>query len=103
LINNAGSLGPIDLVHDLSSVSELRRAIDANVTAVMWLSSLYLKFVQALDAEHHVVNVSSLAAIKPFESQIVYCVGKSARDMLHAGIAAEETKVCQISQLLRHR
>jgi len=35
------------------------------------------------------VNISSLAAIKPFETWSVYCMAKAARDMLQAVIAAE--------------
>lgn len=36
-----------------------------------------------------VVNVSSLAAIKAFETWGVYCIGKAARDMLIQVIAVE--------------
>jgi NAD(P)-dependent dehydrogenase (short-subunit alcohol dehydrogenase family) len=93
LVNNSGSIEPIAYVRDYASISALRSAIDSNVTSVMWLSSLYLKFAKTLSAEHVIVNVSSLAAVKPFASQLAYCVGKAARDMLHAGIAAEEGDV----------
>lgn len=39
-----------------------------------------------------VVNVSSLAAVQPFESWSVYCAGKAARDMYHKVLAEEQKK-----------
>jgi sepiapterin reductase len=39
-----------------------------------------------------VINVSSLAAIQPFESWGVYCAGKAARDMFHKVLAEEQKK-----------
>ena len=36
-----------------------------------------------------IVNVSSLAAIQPFESWGVYCAGKAARDMFYKVLAKE--------------
>ncbi|KAG5190283.1 hypothetical protein JKP88DRAFT_271474 [Tribonema minus] len=36
-----------------------------------------------------VVNISSLAAVKPFPTWAAYCAGKAARDMFHAALAAE--------------
>lgn len=43
-----------------------------------------------------IVNVSSLAAIKPFSSWGVYCVGKAARDML-IGVIAEESGKSEVN------
>jgi sepiapterin reductase len=104
LLNNAGSLGDQTLVSQLPSVASLRAAIDVNVVAPMWLTSLVLRALPALvpaaaaagegagDSRPPsvvVVNISSLAAVQPFKTQAVYCVGKAARDMLHATVAAE--------------
>jgi len=36
-----------------------------------------------------IINISSLAAIKPMKSMLLYCLGKAARDMLFTGLAAE--------------
>lgn len=38
------------------------------------------------------VNISSLAAIQPFESWSVYCAAKAARDMYFCTIAKEEMR-----------
>ncbi len=42
----------------------------------------------------YIVNVSSLAAIKPFETWGIYCAGKAARDMFHSTIAEEIKTNC---------
>jgi sepiapterin reductase len=103
LANNHGSLGEIHAVRQLSSLGDLRRAVDMNVTATVWITSAFLKFVRGgggggcgtptlapPPARAAVVNVSSLAAIQPLAHSGVYCVGKAARDMLHAVVADEE-------------
>ena len=36
-----------------------------------------------------IVNISSLAAVKPFETWSLYCTAKAARDMLYRVVAAE--------------
>lgn len=107
LANNHGSLGEIHAVRDLASLGDLRRAVDMNVTSTVWITSAFLKFVRggggggggsgsgtpALappPARAAVVNVSSLAAIQPLAHSGVYCVGKAARDMLHAVVADED-------------
>jgi len=43
------------------------------------------------------VNISSLAAVKPFASWGVYCIGKAARDMLIQVIGAEVETVTSLS------
>lgn len=39
------------------------------------------------------MNVSSLAAIQPFESWAVYCAAKAAREMFHRVLAEEQKKI----------
>ncbi len=38
------------------------------------------------------MNISSLAAIKAFDSKSLYCAGKAARDMYHTTLAEELNK-----------
>ena len=38
----------------------------------------------------HIINISSLLAVKPFAGWSLYASGKAARDMLHSVIASEE-------------
>jgi sepiapterin reductase len=96
LINNAGSLGELTPVDSISSLATLQSAIDFNVTSAMWLTSQFVKhFATAASASGNepnvVINVSSLAAIKPFETWGIYCAGKAARDMFTATLALEQS------------
>jgi sepiapterin reductase len=93
LFNNAGSvepLGPTTLLAN-GSIDELRRSIDLNVTASMWLSSMFAISFSSTARSVRIVNISSLCAIEPFATMAVYCAGKSARDMFHAVLAKEMT------------
>lgn len=93
LVNNVGTLGEMRRIDEWSSVEAIRAAVDLNVTGVAWLTSLFLRHARALAPQplqpHLIVNISSLAALQPFSTQVLYCTGKAARDMLHAGVAAE--------------
>lgn len=97
LINNAGTLGDLTYIHRLSEsqegLSRLRSALDTNVTSYVWLSSHFLRMVRGLkqDVRADLVNISSLAAVAPFSSWGVYCLGKAARDMAMR-VVAEEAK-----------
>jgi sepiapterin reductase len=105
LVNNSGSLGELKPVRELTSLASISSVVTLNVTSVIWLTSLFLRSLRAGSivgrmgapppahgsaATSHVVNVSSLCAIKAFSSQSLYCAGKAARDMLHAVVAEEE-------------
>lgn len=114
LVHNAGSLGEVARIRDVASLAGLRASVDANVTSTVWLTALFLRLVRgphgprpaaaaaAATATHAsgaggaggappcvVLNVSSLAAVQAMPTNGVYCVGKAARDMLHAVVAAE--------------
>jgi len=104
LINNAGSLGELAAVADLSGAAAIASSIAVNYTSTVVLNSLFLRWVRTLpptaapaagagggSLPHTIINVSSLCAIKPFATQALYCSNKAARDMLHAVIAAEES------------
>eukprot|EP01116_Phalansterium_solitarium_P002309 TRINITY_DN1224_c0_g1_i3.p1 TRINITY_DN1224_c0_g1~~TRINITY_DN1224_c0_g1_i3.p1 ORF type:complete len:264 (-),score=97.14 TRINITY_DN1224_c0_g1_i3:177-968(-) len=87
LVCNAGSLGPLDLMQNVRDFEAVRGAFDLNVTATAVLCSIALDTFRT--GALTLVNVSSLAAVKPFASWGVYCAGKAARDMLFRAIAEE--------------
>lgn len=94
LINNAGSLGPSKPVSMISSLKDLQNAINLNITSTTWLTSQFLSLALSntnATAENPsvVLNVSSLAAVQAMDTLGVYCIGKSARDMLHSSVALE--------------
>jgi len=89
LVNNAGSLGPLCRIGDLPTAQDLNRALSLNVTSPIVLTSAVLRLVQSRGVPLTVVNVSSLAAVQPFDCWSMYCTGKAARDMFHRCVAEE--------------
>ena len=91
LISNAGSLGPIGRVESIESLVELDDAFDLNVTSACFLTSKFVK--RFLGHENlkklHLVNISTLCAIEPFETMAIYCAAKAAREMYHKVLAKE--------------
>ncbi|CAN0477807.1 unnamed protein product [Scytosiphon promiscuus] len=88
LVNNAGSLGHISFVDELPSLAKLKSEMDFNVTSALWLSSRFTSLGAVTGdttcaSSNLVVNISSLAALKPFGSWGGYSAGKAARDMFH--------------------
>eukprot|EP00585_Thalassiosira_rotula_P004676 CAMPEP_0196138342 /NCGR_PEP_ID=MMETSP0910-20130528/6020_1 /TAXON_ID=49265 /ORGANISM="Thalassiosira rotula, Strain GSO102" /LENGTH=312 /DNA_ID=CAMNT_0041398937 /DNA_START=3 /DNA_END=941 /DNA_ORIENTATION=- len=101
LINNAGSLGQLGLASSISgesSMKEMRKAIDFNVTSSIWVSSQFIRtFLPSAEASTaktplvRIVNMSSLCAVEPFPTMSIYCAGKSGRDMFHSVLAKEHS------------
>jgi sepiapterin reductase len=118
LINNAGSLGPLESIGNRSTVlHEMQEAFDLNIKSSCFLSSEFVRrYTKHLIESKHklnfkylifrfwkdlsidscqngvIVNVSSLAAIQAFPSWGLYCAGKAAREMFHKVIAEEQIK-----------
>ena len=95
-INNAGSLGPLQAVgapvDSSQALMDMTAAYEFNITSCTYLTSELTRRYTAgvLNATKLViVNVSSLAAVQPFESWSIYCAGKAAREMFHKAVAAE--------------
>jgi len=88
IINNAGSLGPLGLVTDMTSFADFSAAIQLNVTSSLWFTT---RWAQELRHSPNVtiVNVSSLCALQAFPTMTTYCAGKAARDMFHESLAKE--------------
>lgn len=95
LINNAGSLGYLGKCSEMSSLTNLKKAIDFNVTSSSWISSQFVRKFSSTSSQNGkgtcvvVVNISSLCAIEPFSTMPVYCAGKAARDLFHSVLAKE--------------
>lgn len=121
LVQNAGSLGRLEAVADVTEYGWLGREVALNITAPFVLASLFLRWAHggagpALPGQSVIVNVSSLAAVQPFRCWSAYCTGegrlvcllsrctrrspnrgagKAARDMLHRCIATEEAEAAR--------
>jgi len=87
LVNNAGSLGHLGPLADMTSLHDLRENVDFNVTSSLWLSIRFIR--EMLNSSCVVVNISSLCAVEPFPTMGVYCTGKAARDMFYKVWAKE--------------
>ncbi|KAL7064688.1 hypothetical protein AAHC03_05701 [Spirometra sp. Aus1] len=85
LVNNAGSLGNIQIRSDeyVSSTS-LESYFRVNLFSQIILTSVFLRHFAPPDKPHApttVLTVSSLAAQKPLSHMMAYCTAKAARDM----------------------
>mmetsp|Transcript_45641 Transcript_45641/g.74414 ORF Transcript_45641/g.74414 Transcript_45641/m.74414 type:complete len:266 (+) Transcript_45641:64-861(+) len=100
LINNAGMIGEQVDVRDYS-LKSLKLNVDFSITSTIYLTAQFIsKFApvaknvsSAGSKKTTVVNVSSLAALQPFNSWGQYCLCKAARDMAHRSIASEEKEL----------
>lgn len=91
MVHNAGTLGRIGAVSSRpTDVSQLQADVCLNVTSFIALTEAVLKACTLVD-ETFVVNVSSLAAIKPFPSIGQYSTWKAAREMLMSVIGLESS------------
>ncbi|KAJ3141020.1 hypothetical protein HDU90_007043 [Geranomyces variabilis] len=94
LFNNAGSLGKLDRLRT-QTAADIAPAVLLNLTAPLVLTAAFLRAFKP-DAPTRkavvVVNISSLAAVQPFDCWGVYCAVKAARDMFHRTFAVEQAE-----------
>ncbi len=77
---------------------EVNRYLSLNVSGALSLTAGVLQaFPRRLGLRRSVVNISSLCALKPFPSWVLYCAGKAARDMMFRVLAEEEPDVRVLS------
>lgn len=89
LVNNAGTLGEIAHVGNLSS-NDLQNSITLNVSAPLILSNLFTKAYQNHSAEKIIINISSGAASSPYDGWVAYCSSKAALDMITSVMNVEQ-------------
>jgi sepiapterin reductase len=96
LFNNAGSLGPLQRISTLchssgvaAASSTLRDYFELNLTNCFLLTSLFVQLFKHHVSELRIVNVSSLAALQPFDCWSLYCSAKAARDMFFRNLVIE--------------
>lgn len=92
LVNNAGTLGDISRsTKTFTDMLEVNSYLSVNVSSFLCLTGRVLQaFPQRPGLRRTVVNISSLCALKPFCSWVLYCSGKAARDMMFRVLAEEE-------------
>ena len=92
LVNNASVLGPSPLPGlDRYPIDELERVFTINTIAPVALAQLLLPMVQAVSGT--LVNVTSDAAVEPYEGWGGYGASKAALDQLSAILGAEQNDI----------
>jgi benzil reductase ((S)-benzoin forming) len=89
LINNAGILGEITTLEKVS-IDALDAVISVNYTAVMILSTLFIKAYQDAKIQKTIITISSGAATSAYPSWSNYCASKAAVEMLMKCIVEEQ-------------
>ena len=67
LVNNAGVLGSINTLENLSP-EDISQTIQVNLIAPLIVSSLFIKLSKDWNCKKQIINISSGAAINPYES-----------------------------------
>ncbi|XP_077593510.1 sepiapterin reductase a isoform X1 [Stigmatopora nigra] len=95
LFNNAGAIGDVSrFSRSFTSMAEVNSYLSFNVSSALCLTAGVLQaFPKQSGLRRCVVNISSLCALKPFSSWVLYCTGKAARDMMFKVLAEEEPDV----------
>lgn len=95
LINNAASLGDVSrFTTGFTDLAEVDSYLSLNISSPLCLTARVLRaFPRRAGLKRTVVNVSSLCALQPFRSWVLYCTGKAARDMTFKVLAEEESDV----------
>lgn len=75
-------------------MAEVDSYMAMNVSSVLCLTAGILQvFAAHVGLRRCIVNVSSLCALEPFPSWVLYCTGKAARDMMFRVLAKEEPEL----------
>lgn len=91
IVHNVGSVGDVsEGTAEMSDIIKWQEYFALNVYSVASLNSQFLKvFTDGSVKRRTVINVTSLAAIKPIKSMGYYCAGKAAREMFFKVLAEE--------------
>ncbi|XP_071384418.1 sepiapterin reductase-like [Centroberyx affinis] len=92
LVNNAASLGDVSrYATGFVDMAEVDAYLSLNVSSALCLTAGVLgAFPRRPGLRRTVVNVTSLCALRPFPSWVLYCTGKAAREMMFRVLAEEE-------------
>lgn len=92
LINNAGRLGKISNLNNLTA-EDIAKTVQLNTTTPLILSSMFINFSKNTTYKKQIINISSGAATSAYSGWSVYCTTKAAVDMLTKSIAEEQKEI----------
>ena len=91
LINNAGSVDPVNVAQAQSDPQAITQAFALNVSAALVLTAAVLSNVDTQVTACQVLNISSGAGRNPSPGWSVYCATKAALDMATRVLNVEQT------------
>jgi benzil reductase ((S)-benzoin forming) len=89
LVNNAAMLEPIGSEHDSQAATD---HLAVNLVAPVMLSRAFLRALTDVDAPKRIVNISSGAAVRPFDGWAMYCASKAGLDQFGRCLALEQQR-----------
>ena len=92
LFNNAGDLGTINTLENIAP-SDISQTLQLNLMAPMVLSGMFVKLSEKWHCKKQIINISSGAAVHPYESWSVYCTSKAGLDMMTKVLAKEQSEL----------
>lgn len=92
LLNNAGSLGEIHTVGNLTS-ENISQTIQLNTTTPLVLANEFIKRTKAYTCKKKIINISSGAATNAYAGWSIYCTSKAALNMTTKAIATEQSDI----------
>lgn len=91
-VNNAGGLGEINTLGNLDS-EKIQDIIQLNTTTPLVLANEFIRFTKNLTCKKQIINISSGAAVNPYQGWSIYCASKAAIEMMTKTIATEQNEV----------
>ncbi|CAG2110946.1 unnamed protein product, partial [Medioppia subpectinata] len=86
LVNNAG-FGKGSVITDSALMDKYKDIMDTNLRSVVYLTHLSVEHLEK--TKGNIINMSSIAGLKPFSGFSVYCMSKCALDMFTKCLALE--------------
>jgi len=92
LINNAGDLGTINTLGKLNS-NNISYTVNVNLIAPLTISNSFIKLTKDWNCKKQLFNISSGAAVNPYESWSLYCSSKAGLDMMTKVVSKEQKEL----------
>ena len=92
LINNAGNLGTVNTLENIDP-QDISYTVQVNLIAPLILNSLFIKLSKNWNCKKKIINISSGAAINPYESWTMYCASKAGIDMMTKVVSKEQKEM----------
>lgn len=89
LVNNAGDIGHVGPIETLNG-TDFAYTLSVNLVAPLTLTSKFIELTKDWNCTKNVYNISSGAAVNPYESWSIYCTSKAGLDMMTKVVSKEQ-------------